>query len=184
MEAFITKGDFEAYLGYEVESDKATLSMDAACGLIRGATNQDFEAGEGTVKLDGSGTDELILPHVPVEAVTSIASTEAFASEATAVTDYLVTSSGIVLRKPPAIWPTGRGNVEVTFTYGYSDVPAEIRMLALTVAARCYVQGIVTVAQVGTTNTTFATDALSFTPGEQNIVARYRYGTKWQSTRH
>jgi hypothetical protein len=178
MEAFITAADLESYLGYEVDSDKATLSIDAACGLIRLVTSQDFEAGEATVLLDGSGTDALLLPNVPVEAVTEVK----LAGEA--VTEYLVASAGMLLRKSPGIWTEGRGNVEVKYTFGYAQVPAEIRMLALTLAARSYVQGIVTVAQVGMTNTTFATDALSMTDGEKGIAKRYAYGSKWQGTRH
>jgi hypothetical protein len=168
MAAFISKAELESFLGYAVDTDKATLTVDAACDFIRNHTGQDFATGSQTVLLDGTGLDTVLLPQVPVGTVSSVK------LNGEVVTEYGISGSGMLLRTFPGVWTAGRQAVEVTYTYGYSEVPAEINMLALTIAARIYVQGLVTVAQVGLTNTTFATDALSLTEGEKNILSRYR----------
>jgi hypothetical protein len=168
MSPFITTADLKSFLGYEVESDKATAAVEASCDLIRNSTGQTFEAGEATVLMDGTGTDAVLLPQVPVKAVSAVK------LQGEVVTDFMISGSGLLLRTSPGVWTEGRQAVEVTYSYGYESVPPELKMLALTISARVYVQGIVTVAQVGMTNTTFATDALTLTAGEKDIISRHR----------
>jgi hypothetical protein len=178
MKAFITSTELKDRLGYELVSANATLCVDGACALIRSATGQSFShIEEEVIALDGSGTDVVLLPQLPVEEV------KAVKVNGEAVEDWrFYDKSGILARVTTApvscaTWPKGRQNVEVTYSYGYeqTDVPAEVRLLALTIAARLYQQGIVASETVGTTQVTYSTDSLTFTKGEQAIIDRYRF---------
>jgi hypothetical protein len=172
MAAFITNSDLKAFMGYpSLEEDKADLATDSACDLIRGATGQSFAQVDGeTVVLDGTGTDALLLPQLPVWEVTAVA----VDGEELEAEDYNFTGAGLLLRLDADVWTLGRQMVEVTYSYGVETVPAEIRALALTVATRLYQQGTAVSATVGASSVTFATDALSFTEGEKAIVRRYK----------
>jgi hypothetical protein len=168
MTAFITKPELEAYIGYQADATKATMVIDAACDLIRNSTGQRFEAGEETILLDGTGTDAIVLPQVPVEAVTEVMNDEE------AVTDFMLSGAGLLLRKFPQTWSPGRQRVKVKYSFGYATVPADLKLLAVTIAARVYQQGIVMQETVGMTQVTYATDSLSLTAGEKNILSRYK----------
>lgn len=168
MAAFISEAELKSYIGYTLDTGKATLCMDAACDLIRNATGQKFEAGEETIVLDGTGTDAVVLPQVPVEAVTEAK------NDGEAVTDFMLTGAGLLLRKSPNTWSPGRQKVQVKYAFGYAEIPADLKLLAITIAARVYQQGIVTAETVGMSQVTYATDSLSLTAGEKNILSRYK----------
>ena len=108
-----------------------------------------FNAGTSTILLDGTGTDALLLPEIPVSAAGTV-----LVAGGT-VTDYVLNGNGILFRKQtgtdvdyteallPIRWPTGRQNIQVTYSHGYesADLPRSVRMVALAVAARLVVQG-------------------------------------------
>jgi hypothetical protein len=77
---------------------------------------------------------------------------------------------------PTVVWPKGRQNVEVTYDHGYDEalLPRDIRLVALTIAARIVGQGLALEEQVGTTKVTYAAASTDVTNGEKMILQKYR----------
>ena len=70
---FIDVDDLSAYLGRDVgDDDGAVICVDSACSMVQTLTEQDFEAATDTVSLDGTGTDTVLLPQVPVSAAGTV----------------------------------------------------------------------------------------------------------------
>lgn len=170
-ESFISIPDLAAYLGYSITSEdpKGLLCVDGACELIRTLTGQKFTLAEDeTILLDGTGTDTVLLPQYPALSVSAVS------LEGEAVEDFMRTDSGLLRLPYPKVWTSGRQKVEVTYSHGYSEAPRDIRMLAVTIAARLYAQGIVSAETVGMAQVTYPTDSLTLTAGEMAIIKRYR----------
>lgn len=181
---FVSRTDLSDYLGRDVTTDDGALvAVDSACEIVRTLTEQDFNEVIGdTVSLDGTGTDTLLLPQLPV----SSAGTVSVNGEA--VTDYIVTTEGHLIRTagtaystwtqtagPAAYWPQGRQNVSVTYDHGAGTVPADVRMVALMIATRLSVQGIASQETLGAqVGVTYAVNSTDLTNGEKAILAKYR----------
>src|ERR1700742_4045380 len=108
---FISTQDLSDMLGRDVTTDNgAVMAVDAACDICRTIAEQDFNAATETVKLDGSGTDVLLLPQRPVNAAGTV-----LVNGGTA-TGYAVTSRGALFRGSASpsfngVWPLGRQNI-------------------------------------------------------------------------
>lgn len=196
---FVDTIDLTDYLGRDVTADNgALIATDAACEIIRAYAEQSFNAGTAAVvTLDGSGTDCLLLPELPVTA----AGTVIEAGETlTLDTDYVLADNGRLIRtsggsftslpnyaygRGPwgyggwslgggAVWPEGRQNVQVTYDYG-GTIPNSVRMIALQLAERIYVQGPAVFEALSTgQQVRYAGPALDLTPGEKIILRKYR----------
>jgi hypothetical protein len=190
-DAFITTSDLSSYLGRSVTADAGgTIAVDAACELVRTMTGQTFNAGTSTIHLDGTGTDALPLPEFPVNTVGTVAVggtiTSGSIAGGSAVTNWALRGDGVLLRTAgaavadytedvlPLRWPKGRQNIQVTYTHGYSTVPADIRMVALHIASRLIVQGVAQYETVGDVSMRYGTNATDFTAGERIIFSKYR----------
>lgn len=180
---FITTGDLVDYLGRGTATDPGMLiAVDAACDIVRTFAEQSFNAGTSTVALDGTGTDALILRERPVTAAGTV--TVAGGT----VTDFVLGPDGLLFRKASGtdvdytnsvqtlVWPEGRQNIEVTYEHGYADddLPRDVRMVALALASRIVVQGVVAEEQVGEVRVKYATAATDLTNGEQAILRKYK----------
>lgn len=173
---FITRDDLTNYLGRDVSDDPgALIALDAACDTCRTIAEQLFNADTATVKLDGTGTDAILLPQLPVSAAGTVS------VNGTAVTDYVLNSDGILFRGtagvlPRPVWPAGRQNVAVTYDYGYApgDLPRDVRMVALSLASRLIVQGVAVEESVGQTRLKYAGPASDLTTSEMFILRKYR----------
>ena len=184
---FISRDDLSDYLGRDVTADDgALIAVDAACDAVRTLTEQTFnETVGGTVFLDGTGTDCLLLPEQPVNAAGTVT------VNGTAITDYTLSGNGMLFRGtvglsdpywpddlPPGgrVWPRGRRNVRVTYDHGYAadDLPRDIRMVALSLASRLVVQGPASQERQGDVAVTYAVAATDFTNGERMILGKYR----------
>jgi hypothetical protein len=188
---FITTQDLTDHLGISVLADPgATIALDVACDMVRTAADQTFNKGTATTKFDGTGTDTLILPRLPVVSAGTV-----LVSGGT-VTDYTVdTERGLLIRKlqdqqvvdwwttdpiPSVVWPAGRQNVQVTYVHGYddADLPRDVRGIALQVAERIVVQGVAQFESVGDVSMRYAANAMELTPGERMILYKYRNGRR------
>jgi hypothetical protein len=148
--------------------------------MVRTFAERDFNSASGTFTLDGTGTDALLLPQLPVSAAGTVT------VDGETVTDYVLNGNGILFRGSVsaegasysgATWPAGRQNVEVTCDYGYasSDLPRDVRMVALSVAARIMVQGVAVEETVGQVRVKYASPALDLTNGERAVLRKYRH---------
>lgn len=180
---FISRGDLALFLHRDATSldddELGLVAVDSACEHLRKLTGQNFNEGETTVRLDGTGTRSLILPQAPVEEVSSVV----IADEALDPEDYLVTDAGALRRVRwngqdvstwRYGWPKGQMNIAVTYSHGFGEIPRDLRMLALIIAARIYEQSVERQETVGGSTTTFSVDApLDLTRTEKLIVRRY-----------
>lgn len=178
---FISRQDLSDWLGKDVTADDgALIAIDAACDVCRTTAEQEFNQVTGdTITLDGTGTDCLLLPELPVTAAGTVL------VNGGTVNDYALGSNGRLIRMSGTagviygaspIWPMGRENVVVTYDHGYagSALPRDVRMVALSLAARLVVQGVATQESLGDVSVTYAGPAMDLTKGEAAILRKYR----------
>jgi hypothetical protein len=180
---FIAPQDLVDYLGRGTITDPGMLiATDAACDICRDIAGQTFNLETSTVTLDGTGTDALLLPELPVTAAGTVT------VAGSAVTDFVLNGNGILFRKTSGtdvdytnacrtlIWPEGRQNITVTYQHGYADadLPRSVRMVALAIASRLVVQGVAVEESNGPVSVKYANAATDLTAGELRILQRYR----------
>jgi len=180
---FISTTDLVNYLGRGGTADPGmVIAVDAACDTCRTIAEQSFNAGTSTITLDGTGTDALMLPEAPVNAAGTV-----LVAGGT-ITDYVLNGNGILFRKATDTdvdycdsvralkWPAGRQNVVVTYDHGYADtdIPRDVRMVALSIAARLVVQGPMVQESVGEVSVRYGVNSTDLTNGEMRILRKYR----------
>jgi len=173
---FISTSDLVSYLGRGSATDPGMIiAADAACDMVRTLAEQSFNQATSTVVLDGSGTDALLLPELPVSSAGTVV------VNGGTVTDYVLNGNGVLFRgtagvDPRPVWPTGRQNIRVTYDHGYAeaDLPRDVRMVALSIASRLVVQGVALEENIGPVRVKYAAAASDLTNGEQRILRKYR----------
>lgn len=179
LDPFIDRQDLSDYLGRTVTADAgALIAVDAACEICRTVSEQSFnKVTNQTIVVDGTGTDALLLPQRPVSTVTSVL------VGADTVTDYMVSDNGLLVRRftdasqaalTALVWPKGRLNITIRYTHGYDDVPTDVRMVALAIAARLVVQGGAMQEAEGEASVTYAVASTDLTAGERAILRKYK----------
>lgn len=183
---FISSEDLSDYLGYEVDPDKAAISVDTACDVVRKTVEQDLSYAAGDeVLLDSEGTDTLLLPESPVYSVSSVV---VGGVTLTAGTHYVLDreQGSIRTKSYGQVFLKGRQVYTVVYTHGYvsddseiglpADVqtwPSAIRMVALQLATRIYDQGIVSQETVGGVSMSYATpEAIVLTARERSLLEK------------
>jgi hypothetical protein len=170
MAAFITTAELGSYLRRDVSEDElATIATDAACAVVRRHTGQELSGSDGTVSYVLRGTaSSLLLPELPVVVVDEVRIDD----EVTL--DWRVEENGIVsLTDLPS--SSAERIVEVDYSHGYEAVPDDLRLVALTVAARIYEQGTARQESTGSSSITFSVAASTdLSSGEKAIVEKYR----------
>jgi hypothetical protein len=182
---FVSVVDLSNYIGRDVTTDEgALIAVDAACNLVRTLTGQKFNNVIGDqIVLDGTGTDCLLLPEIPVTAAGTV--TVGGAALVQNV-DYVLADNRKLIRTAGTsfsttiygdltVWPMGRQNVQVTYDHGYAGgtIPSDVRMVALQVASRIALQGIVASETIAGQSLSYTSPALDLTPGERLILQRH-----------
>jgi hypothetical protein len=176
--SFISPADLVGYIGRGSTTDPGVvLAVNAACDVCRTHAELTFTAViGGSVTLDGTGTDALLLPEHPVaDAGTVLVDGEE-------IVDYVLTDNGILIRKSveapfsTLTWPMGRQNITVIYDYGYleADMPQDVRMVALAIASRLVLQGPAIQEAVGENSMRFAVASTDLTAGEAAILRKYK----------
>lgn len=181
---FITQQDLTDYIGRDVTNDNgALMAVDAACDLIRNLTDQDFNptSSQVTETFDGNGGDAIVLPRSPV--ISTGVSAGTVLVDGGTVTDYMITEHGLLVRGTAGErcwgwypkWPMGRQNVRVTYDYGYAtaNVPRNIRMVALSIAARLVLQGVAQSETIGDVTVNYGMAASDLTATEKLVLQNY-----------
>lgn len=183
--AFISRQDLTDYLGRNVTfGDGALVCVEAACDICRDVAEQTFNSGTSTIRMDGTGTDSLLLPELPVATAGTVAVSDSAGSWTTAGTvDYTLNDNGVLIATNTAgtslfgtTWPSGRQNIRVTYDHGFTGgtVPASVRMVALTIASRLLVQGPAIYEAIGETNVRYAAESTALMPTERLILRKYK----------
>jgi hypothetical protein len=180
---FISTTDLTDWIGRDVTQDNgAVMAVDAACEMVRRFADQTFNANTSTATLDGTGTDCLLLPELPVSAAGTV-----IENGGTLIldTDYVLANDGKLIRTgsgsysivaSAVAWTAGRQNIQVTYDHGWAaaDVPRDVRYVALALAQRMIIQGPAMTESVGGQSIGFAGPAADLTTGEKMIIEKYR----------
>lgn len=143
MAAFFTVAELQSRLGQNIEAVKAEQLADLASDVVRDEIRQKIDLVENdTITLYGDGGELLVLPELPVIAVTSVLLAGSAMTESVrwgTVGDLRRLSytgsqnSGERVRR----WPRGVA-VTVVYTHGYATVPNTLKNVALELAAATY----------------------------------------------
>lgn len=192
-EPFITTAQLEAYLRLPADSLTgdllAEMCVGSACETLRQMTNQDLDAvADDVVMVSSPGMTSLVLPDMPVWHVSGVK----LAGVEVSTDRYRFDRRNGILWMIGGVWIAGRLTYEVTYSHGYGSLvesgsggdgdeappyPADLVMLAVTMAARIYDQGLVQQESTGGYQVIFsAPSALGLTDREMDIVAKYTFG--------
>lgn len=130
---FATVQELEDFTDATFTVQRAELALQLASSAVENAA----KASRATIAqvenderlIDGSGTAVVNLPTWPVAAVTAVE------LDGTAVTGFSWSRNG-VLERDSGVWTSGRRNLKVTATYGFAEVPTEIKAVTLQAASR------------------------------------------------
>lgn len=130
--ALTTPTRLAGYLQKDLDTYSATLALDAASDVFELEADTKFSSTAATYTTEGYGQDVIVLPKQPVIAVQSVT------VDGLAVTDYAL--------RGPAIYRIVRwggvsyyaANVVISYTYGYTSVPAAVELAVLQLAADMY----------------------------------------------
>ena len=101
-----------------------------------------FASASHTEYYDGGGIAQLTLTHTPVTAIASVYDDldGDFGSDTlVGATEYRVArATGELVNKDSIAWQDGVGNIKITYTGGYSTIPADIRLATIRLTAKFY----------------------------------------------
>lgn len=121
----------------DLDTDRVELLLSLASGLVRNYTGQLFDlVADEELTLDGNGTPVLLLPEMPVAAVTAVV--EDPRGDAVALvddTDFEWSEKGILTRLG-GCWRRRARWYTVTYSHGYAETPPDVKGVVLRVAAR------------------------------------------------
>lgn len=172
---FITVDELAAYLSPRAPRDLsddllAALACVSACARLRTETGQELDAvDDDTVTFAiFEPVTELLLPEMPVREVDEVR------VDGEVSLDWHVTEAGVLVSTEGAF--SRDSAVEVDYSHGFEPVPADLRLLALTLAARVYQQGISRQESTGGSSVTWSVpSSLDLSAGEKGLVAKYRH---------
>ncbi|MCI1673145.1 MAG: hypothetical protein LKI34_02850 [Bifidobacterium tibiigranuli] len=126
-----------------------------------------------TIVMDGSGTRTLLLPVMHISAITSVT----IADETTA--DYTANLNAGILRRASG-WPDELGNITVTCSHGYEQIPGGLADAILEQAETQYraLAGIQSYALGGRSITFGAATTVGVTQKWSDAAARYSLGAR------
>lgn len=178
---FISTGDLAAYVKESsLDSELAIIATDAACSSVRAFVHQNVELTTATdAWVDGTGTARVLLPHFPLTSISALSvyadRTDTSPEVLVENTDYVLNyGSGVLDRIDGGTFDQGEQNVKATYVYGASTVPADIRLVALQVAARIYETGIVKNEYVGGVSATYLEGAGQLNADERRALRSYQ----------
>ena len=190
---FVGTEDLGNYLRLELDDtdDLGVIAVNAACDTVRSYLGQQVDLVSGdAVNLDGSGTDALLLPELPVVEITSVTTYDADGNDEEPLTvdeDYRIGTGGILWRIPRYnVWPLGHANIAVVYSHGYDTsissgsgdcyggVPSDIRLIAVQLAARIYDIGMVQQEAAGSWSATYVGGAGQLNDYEMRALDRWR----------
>ena len=151
----------------------ATAAVDAASEVCRTIAEQVFnQVEDDVVVLNGTGTRKLNLPELPVIEVSEVTNGN---DEALVADDDWVLSSDGMLYRVGGNWVKGDQNFTITYTHGYADedLPRDVRMVALALAGRIYMQGPAVFESIGNRQVRYAGPAMDLSATENVILRKH-----------
>lgn len=140
MAPLATAAELRTFL--EVDADtlpdgRADLILAGVSGTIRAYTGQHFDqVNAEEIVLDSIGSSVLLLPQLPVTAVTAVADLEDATATFVVPDDYRWSELGILRRTGGQRWAEGLRRYQVTYSHGYATIPDDLKLIVLRAAAR------------------------------------------------
>jgi len=136
MSSLATVQQLEAWLGRNIADEAAAQqALDIASDTIRTYCGHSItQILNDTAKLDGTGTNTLILPAAPVNGIDSIE----VDGELVPSTAYRWSKKGWVKRTDGHLWLDLPGSIEIIYNHGFATVPKAIVGVALSLAGRIH----------------------------------------------
>lgn len=136
MDPFASAANLAAKLGITedaLDSDRATLALENASGVIRDRCGWSISRETVTDTLDGDGGRSLWLPTLKLVDVASVA---VGGQTLTVEKDFDWTAYGKLIRA--GHWPHRPRSITITYTHGYDPVPDGVRAVCLKLAVSSY----------------------------------------------
>lgn len=172
---FISSTDLADYRKQVVDDDLAAIAVDSACQIVRDALGQAVDlVTDDEVDLDSPGTEALLLPELPVIAVSEV-TLNGTGTPLVVGTDVLVDqeAGALVMKARGVRFLKGRQLYHVKYTHGSDTVPPSVRVVALNLAARLYDQQLVKQESVGGYQAVYAaSDPVGLTDKEMDVLQR------------
>lgn len=134
---------FERGVAFDPTDIAAISALEQASDLIRSLVDQNLNGvvTDDEVALNGNGTRSLLLPQLPVLAVSAVSTVwdwDDTPVDLVVDTDYkLDVVTGILWRDRWSVWPVGVMNVNVTYDHGYILPPDEAATLPMDIQGLC-----------------------------------------------
>jgi hypothetical protein len=178
--------DLSARIGRDFTDDTQIVRINVlladASAAVRTYTGLEFTAAEATVRLK-VGDGRVRLPQRPVNAVSAVVDTNGNAVNFTWDAGEVVT---VAVNVPDAwaweAWRNGLRWVDVTYSYGYDEVPGDIIAIVCQMAARAFglpadesgIQSETVAGYSRTNGSVAAAGAIGMLPEEKAALERYR----------
>lgn len=174
MEPLATPAELRSFLQDDnIPESLAALALETVSGLIRDWCNISFDYVEDdVVTLDGTGSEALMLPEVPVSFVTEVLENGVLLDSSL----YEWNEDGILRR--PNRWRKLFRYYQVTYDHGYEVTPSTVRGVCLRSAARGIVNPAgVSAETIGRYTAQYGFDAsrlMTLADPDKNDLAGYR----------
>lgn len=172
---FISNDDLQAYLKLTanlLDEVLASIAIDSGCQAVVDYLGQELWSTETTTfnpLIRATGGDTLILPNFPIQTITSLTEND---TEVDPEDILLLPDSGLIIRRDIPFLQSS--NYECTYTYGYTDIPATPRIVALQVAMRIYEFAMYRQEAIAGLEATYGEGAGQLTETEQDALYIYR----------
>lgn len=132
MTSLATASELASYLQQDLDTSTATLVLSIASAELEAAADTKFSSTSATYTVEGTGQQSIPLPRYPVIAVQSVT------VDGVAVTDYTRIGSNLYRIAGYGGTSPYAATVVVTYTYGYTTVPDDVKGAVLEMAAQAY----------------------------------------------
>ena len=130
------------YLGPSLSTDTATLTrlLSAVAAAFSAYCDRTFESTAQTYVTSGHGSSAMMLPEYPVSALTylKIDGTAVTARPSIGAAGYVLIAPNTIQLDGGMYFNRGLANVEVSYTAGYSTIPADLEQACLETCASWY----------------------------------------------
>lgn len=184
--------DIEDRLGRDLDADesrRADVLLRDASAMVRAYCRRDFTESRDVVRLRPRGW-KLILPQRPVTAVHELAAVQSFGTTIlrtpltlwswVAGAEVYLGDTTLVINGPELDYDQDKIYVEVDYSYGYAEVPDDVRAVVANVAVKALIMpsgGLVDMETIGPMTVRYAgvnNGPLALTEPDRAILNRYR----------
>ena len=173
MSNLATVEQLEAWLGRTLADEAAAeQALDIASSVVRTYCGHSIsQILNDDITLDGTGTNLLLLPAMPVNGVDIVEVEE----EELDPTDFAWSKKGFIKRIDGLLWGTLPGSIRVVYNHGYATIPDAILGVVLSLAGRI-VDGSSGIKQetIGSYSVTYGDPSPVLRANEQQALDSYK----------